>query len=154
MSYGLATSRIPIPSELHKSYQFPYPGMPSLAQGEAIFFPFFCQINSHVALSGVTSIVPLWDSTHSLVSLIQITSFNASAFPKPDAQVCQTLKTHLTHCDDNFIQSPGSAREPSRSPSASLDSSYRYPYVIGRSGWPDHSNYFIQVDFIVPLNLF
>ena len=39
MSYDLATSRIPIPSELHKSYQFPYPGMPSLAQGEAIFFP-------------------------------------------------------------------------------------------------------------------
>ena len=72
---------------------FPDPGTPPFAQGETFFFPVFCQINSHIALSGATFVVPLRASTSSLSLSRHFASFNASAMPDPDTQAHQTLKT-------------------------------------------------------------
>ena len=97
--YDLATLRSLIPSDTREPEHLPDPGTPSLAQGEAVFFPVFCQINSHAALSGAEFVVLPWASTGSLASPRQVASFNASAPPEPNTQARQTLKTHHTRRD-------------------------------------------------------
>ena len=56
--YKLANLEILIPLDPRNCEHFPDPGMPSLAKGEDFFFPIFCQINSYIALSGATFVVP------------------------------------------------------------------------------------------------
>ena len=67
-----------------------------------IFFPVFCQINSHVSLSGAVFILPPRDSTLPLAPPRQVASFNTSAQPEPNSKARQTLKSHCNHNDTPF----------------------------------------------------
>ena len=100
--YYLATLRILIPSDPRKRNRYPGPETPSLAQVEAVFFPVFCQINSHVAISGATFVVPPQASMQPFASPRQVVTSNSPDLPDTDAQTRQILKTHHTHQDTPF----------------------------------------------------
>ena len=100
--YNLASLLRPTPLDPHKRNQSTDPGKLSLAQGEAISFPVFYQINSHVSLSGATFFVPLRASTRLLTPQKTIVIFNASTTPEPEAQAWQNLKTHRIRRDTRF----------------------------------------------------
>ena len=148
VEYILATLRRMIPSNPRKHDCFPDPGTPSLAQGEGILFHVFCQINSHVALSEETFVVPPRASTCSIASPILVASYNASTNAMSQrtrmSYTENILKSmwnsipfnstgwaiHMINCN---IQFPGSASDPSRPPSVSLASPNWYPSIIGLS---------------------
>ena len=58
--------------------------------GIIILFPIFCHINSHVALSGATFVVPPRALMRPIVSTRQVVSFNVSDLTDLDAQARHT----------------------------------------------------------------
>ena len=104
--YDLVTSRVLIPSDTHKRDCLPDTEIPSLTQYEAVLFPIFFQINSHVGLSGTTFVVPPRASTHLLASTRQVSRFNAFSTRYPNAQVRNNVKAHHRNQDTRFILTP------------------------------------------------